>query len=52
VAKNDLKKHFALDEQEELQLYDGCKIEKEMNERWMKLNQTVILQSFKDVQYQ
>jgi hypothetical protein len=45
-AKNDLNKHFALDEQGKLRKYVGCKIERSMNERWMKLTQPVMIQSF------
>jgi hypothetical protein len=42
-AKNDLNKHLG-----ELQEYVGCKIERSMNERWMKLTQLVMIQSFMD----
>jgi hypothetical protein len=47
-AKARLKNHFTLDEQGELQEYVGCKIERDKKERWMKLTQPVMIQSFTD----
>jgi hypothetical protein len=47
-AKEQLKRHFTLDEQGELKEYVGCKIERSLADRWMKLTQPVMIQSFTD----
>jgi hypothetical protein len=47
-ARKNLKLHFTLDEQGEIQEYVGCKIERNKKERWMKLTQPVMIQSFSD----
>jgi hypothetical protein len=47
-AKEQLKRHFTLDEQGELREYVGCKIKRSLADRWMKLTQAVMIQSFTD----
>jgi hypothetical protein len=47
-VKSDLKRHFTLDEQGEFVEYIGCKIERSLRDRWMKLTQPVLIQSFSD----
>jgi hypothetical protein len=47
-AKAALKKHFTLDEQGEMFEYVGCKIDRDKQQRWMKLTQPVMIQSFSD----
>ena len=39
---------FECDEVEELQEYVGCKVEYNKNEKWLKLTQLVLLQSYSD----
>jgi hypothetical protein len=48
LAIEGLKQHFKLDEQGELQEYVGCKIERSVEGRWMKLTQPVTIQSYTD----
>jgi hypothetical protein len=47
-TKSRLRKHFSLDEQGEFVEYIGCKIERSLKDRWMKLTQPVLIQSFSD----
>ena len=47
-AKAEMKQLFDCTEVGELTEYVGCKIEHNKEERWMKLTQPVLLQSFED----
>jgi Reverse transcriptase (RNA-dependent DNA polymerase) len=47
-AKKALARHFTLDEQGEMLEYVGCKVERDLKNRWMKLTQPVMIQSFKN----
>jgi hypothetical protein len=47
-GRQELKKHFDLDEVGEMKEYIGCKVEYNKEEGWMKLTQPVLVQSFED----
>ena len=47
-AKKDMMDRFDCDEVGELNEYVGCKIERNWKERWVKITQPVLLQSFED----
>jgi hypothetical protein len=47
-AKRALARHFTLDEQGEMMEYVGCQIEHDRKNRWMRMTQPVMVQSFKD----
>ena len=47
-ARDDMKKRFECDDVGPLEEFVGCKIEWNKEERWMRLTQPVLLQSFKD----
>ena len=47
-SREAIKEHFDLDEVGELKEYVGCKIEYNKQEKWMKLTQPVLIQSFED----
>jgi hypothetical protein len=48
IAKQDMMTRFECDEVGELKEYVGCKVDCNMEERWIKLTQPVLLQSFTD----
>ena len=47
-AKKDMMDRFDCDEVGELTEYVGCKIERNWKERWIKITQPVLLQSYSD----
>ena len=47
-AKNQLMEQFDCSDEGELNEYVGCKIMKNMKEKWLKFTQPVLLQSFND----
>jgi hypothetical protein len=47
-AKRAVARHFTLDGQGEMIGYVGCKVEHNRQQRWMKLTQPVMVQSFAD----
>jgi hypothetical protein len=42
------KKHFTLDKQGEFVEYIGCRIERSLKDRWMKLTQPIWIRSFSE----
>lgn len=47
-AKEGMKEEFDCDDQGPMKEYVGCKIDCNMDERWMRITQPVLLQSFHD----
>jgi hypothetical protein len=47
-AKKELARHFTLDEEGEMKECVGCKVDHNRQERWIKLTQPVMIQSFED----
>ena len=47
-AKKEMMDRFDCDEVGDLNEYVGCKIERNWEERWVKITQPVLLQSFND----
>jgi hypothetical protein len=47
-AKETVARHSTLDMQGEILEYIGCKVEHNRDDRWIKLTQPVIIQSFTD----
>jgi hypothetical protein len=47
-SKDAMKELFECDDLGEMHEYVGCKIERNLDERWVKLTQPVMLQSFQD----
>jgi hypothetical protein len=47
-SKEQMKRLFDCDDIGEMKEYVGCKVKRNWRERWIKLTQPVMLQSFKD----